>query len=73
MKLLKAGDRISIKKGLLLSGKYGSGTVVSDQLAPDDAVMFVLDGMDFDGAPCVCLRGECIRLTPAALPAERPA
>ena len=62
MKLLQAGERIWMKKGLLLGGGYGPGTVVVPQTEPDDAVMFVLDGMDIDGAPCVCARHECVRM-----------
>jgi len=62
MKLLQAGERIWMKKGFLLSGKYGPGTVVVTQTAPDSAVMFVLDGMDIDGAPCACVRHECVRM-----------
>ena len=62
MKLLQAGDRIWIKKGYLLSGGYGPGTVVVSQLRPDDVVLFVRDGMDPDGPPGGCVRSECIRM-----------
>ena len=62
MKLLQAGERIWMKGGLLFCGGYGPGTVVASQTEPDDAVMFVLDGMDIDGAPCVCARHECVRM-----------
>ena len=62
MKLLQIGERIWMKKGLLFFGGYGPGTVVASQTEPDDAVMFVLDGMDIDGAPCVCARHECVRM-----------
>ena len=71
MKLLQAGDRIWMKKGLLLDGKYGPGTVVVGQSKSDDAVMFVLDGMDSDSAFCVCTRSECIRMRKERRPALR--
>ena len=62
MKLLQAGNRIWIKKGYLLCGGYGPGTVVVSQSRPDDVVLFVLDGMDPDGPPGACVRSECIRM-----------